>query len=514
MSPNRRIVLNVIATYGRSLYALLIGLFVVRWLLQALGKTDYGLMGVVGGLSGFVVFLNSLMATAVGRFYAVNIGRAKRTDGTKEDLIVCQYWFNTAVSIHCVLPLILIIVGYPCGIWAVEHFLVIPANRIADCVWVWRWTCLSCFIGMVNVPFQAMYTAKQEIAELTVYSFATTTLNAVFVYYMVSVQSDWLVKYVFWTCMLHIAPQIVIALRAMQKYQECRIHFRYMWDLPRIKEICKFAYARLIANLSQTLSTQAKAILVNKFMGPDYNASMTIGTSLSSHAMTLSSSLSGAMWPAIANKAGEGDANSVKDLSFVACRAGAALILVFSLPLMLEINEVLHLWLVSPPPFSAEICCAIIISTVLIKLTDGYWMAILGMGKGVVYYSHRACVAGFLLIGVSWLFFILGCGMWSVIIGISIFGGSLLLIRLYTGQKLMGFQPFYWIRSVLVPLSASAAITLAIGCLPKFFMIASFGRVILTTVLCEIIFLPTIWMFVLKESERRFLKDKLLSFLR
>ncbi len=114
MSPNRRIVLNVIATYGRSLYALLIGLFVARWVLQALGKTDYGLMGVVGGLLGFVVFLNSLMATAVGRFYAVNIGRAKRTDSTKGNLTACQCWFNTAVRIHCVLPLILILIGLGC----------------------------------------------------------------------------------------------------------------------------------------------------------------------------------------------------------------------------------------------------------------------------------------------------------------------------------------------------------------------------------------------------------------
>ena len=119
MSHNRRIILNVIATYGRSLYALLIGLFVARWVLQALGKTDYGLMGVVGGLSGFVAFLNSLMATAVGRFYAVNIGRAKRTDSTKEDLIVCQCWFNTAVSIHCVLPLVLIMVGYVANLWQI-----------------------------------------------------------------------------------------------------------------------------------------------------------------------------------------------------------------------------------------------------------------------------------------------------------------------------------------------------------------------------------------------------------
>ena len=46
MSPNRRIFLNIVATYGRSLYALVCGLFISRWVLAALGKTDFGLYGV------------------------------------------------------------------------------------------------------------------------------------------------------------------------------------------------------------------------------------------------------------------------------------------------------------------------------------------------------------------------------------------------------------------------------------------------------------------------------------
>ena len=50
MSPNRRIFLNIIATYGRSLYALVCGLYISRWVLAALGRTDFGLYGVVGGM--------------------------------------------------------------------------------------------------------------------------------------------------------------------------------------------------------------------------------------------------------------------------------------------------------------------------------------------------------------------------------------------------------------------------------------------------------------------------------
>lgn len=49
MLPNRRIFLNIIATYGRSLYALVCGVFVGRWVLAA-GKSEFGLCGVASGM--------------------------------------------------------------------------------------------------------------------------------------------------------------------------------------------------------------------------------------------------------------------------------------------------------------------------------------------------------------------------------------------------------------------------------------------------------------------------------
>lgn len=49
MTANRRIFLNIVATYGRSLYALVVGLFSSRWVLMSLGQTDFGLYGIVDG---------------------------------------------------------------------------------------------------------------------------------------------------------------------------------------------------------------------------------------------------------------------------------------------------------------------------------------------------------------------------------------------------------------------------------------------------------------------------------
>ena len=182
MTENKRIVLNVVATYGRSLYALVIGLFCGRWALMALGEVDYGLLGVVGGLTAFIAFFNGIMSGAVGRFYALSVGAARKdADGLEE----CRRWFSTAVSVHTVLPLVLMSVGYPVGVFAIEHWLTIPADRVSDCVWVFRFVCLTCLLEMSSVPFEAMYRAKQLIAELTVYSVITCTLNVVCPIYMI-----------------------------------------------------------------------------------------------------------------------------------------------------------------------------------------------------------------------------------------------------------------------------------------------------------------------------------------
>ena len=509
MTANRRIVLNIVATYGRSLYAMALGLFTARWVLMSLGKVDYGLVGLIGGLTGFVTFLNGLLASAVGRFYAYNVGAAKKSEDKAEGLEECRKWFNTALSIHSVLPVVLVAIGYPIGVWAIENFLTIPADRVHSCIWVWRFTCATCFVGMVNVPFQAMYTAKQEIAELTIYSFATTTLNACFIYYMVSHPGFWLTRYSAWMCFVGIAPALIIAFRAILKYPECRVVRAYLWSWGRIRQLAVFAFARFWSDFSSMFSGQGQSILVNKYMGPAYNAAMTVGHSVASHALTLSSAMDGAFWPAITNKTGEGDAEGVKKLCFMSMRMSTVLLLVFAIPLGLEIKEVLRLWLVNPPDFAAEISIVIMARSVLERMTAAYAAAVYGYGKHVMRYAWSVGWAGISTVFVSWLCFSLGFGMWSIVIGLSFSKMITVGFRLYFGHDLIGFSSLYWLRTVFVPLALLVGIVMAAGLLPRFFMGASFLRVVVTTACCEFVLFPLVWFAVINQHEKKYLISRI-----
>ena len=63
----------------------------------------------------FISFFNTVLAGAVSRYYAFSIGAAKG-DSSGDGIEECRKWFNTAVTIHTVLPGILILMGYPIGI--------------------------------------------------------------------------------------------------------------------------------------------------------------------------------------------------------------------------------------------------------------------------------------------------------------------------------------------------------------------------------------------------------------
>ena len=507
MTANRRIFLNIVATYGRSLFALLCGLFTARWTLQSLGEVDYGLYGVVGGLTAFIAFFNGLLATAIGRFYAVSVGQSQAEGQAAMGLENCRQWFSIAVFIHTVIPLILMLIGYPLGEWAVRNWLTIPPDRIEACVWVFRCVCLSCFIGMVNVPFTAMYTAKQYIAELTIYSFVTTALNVGFLYYMVEHPDVWLTRLAVWAMCLSVVPQLIICLRAIKIFPECRFNLSLVWSAQKFKQLLYYAGWQCFGCLGSMLRGQGLAILVNKYFGPRVNSAMAIGNSVAAQAGTLSGSLIGAFQPAIANAYGAGDMERMRALAYRACKIGTLLLFLFMIPLAVELPEVLRIWLKDPPQYTAGLCWCVLAMVVIDKTAVGHMLAVNACGKIALY---QAVLGGVLLLTLplAWLAVALGGSVYAVghamVVTIMLCAWG----RVWFARSLVGMSARYWLFRIFIPLAVVGAISGAVGLLPRLWMAASIWRIGVTGVVIEATLLPLAWCLLLDGEERYFVKTK------
>ena len=511
MSPNKRIFLNIIATYGRSLYALVCGLFISRWVLAALGKTDFGLYGLIGGLTVFIAFLNILLSTATSRFYAFVEGQAKKSEAegkADEGLEECRKWFSTALLLHTVVPVILIVIGYPLGMYAVEHWLTIPPDRLNACRWVFRFVCISCFVGMVNVPFQAMYTAKQYIAELTVYSIVATTANVFFMYFMATHPGDWLANYALWMCLVAIVPQMIICLRALKVFPECRFKFSYAWNRDRVSKLASFAFWQAFGGLGATLRSQGIQILVNKYFGPAFNASMSIANQVAAQSQTLSGAMQGAFAPAITTACGAEKYKEMRALAYRASKLGMLLGLIFVLPLALELKTVLALWLVNPPPCVAPLCMCILIMMMIDKSASGHMLAVAAKGKIAAYQTFLGgsliltLPLAWLLVAYKWGFVAIGYAM-IVTMTICAWG------RVWFARKLVGMSARYWIFHIMLPICCLALIVAVISSSTRLVLTAGVFRVCITTILCEGVLLPLAWFLLLDDAERQYVVSRL-----
>lgn len=504
MTENRRIILNVIATYGRSLYGLLCGLFSTRWILAILGDSDYGLLGVVAGLSGFVVFFNGILSISVARYFAYSVGRSKIPGQESRGISECRQWFNTAFFLHSIFAVALTLAGYPLGSWAIRHFLTVPPDRLGDCIWLFRWVCVSCFVGMLAVPFQAMYTAKQLIAELTVYSFASTTANFLFLYFALRHPGDWLVRIGAWNCLIAVVPQILIAIRAVLRFDEIRFCLKSMLSLSHMRELGSFAGWYLFGMVGNLLRYQGMSVLVNKYFGPAQNAAVTVANNIAAQSSTLSGALVGAFSPAITNACGAGNLNRMMGLVYRAEKYGTILVLIFAIPMGLEMEYLLKLWLVSPPEFSEGLAILVIVTIVLEKIAEGHWIAISANGKIA---GYQITVGSIL---VSTIFF--AWGMMAVGMNVYAMGYAMALtllmavaVRVVMFGRIFSVSPLKWIGHVLLPVCCVALFATLVGAWVQRTMEPSLLRIVCVTVGTELVLVPLAWFFIDREDRQAIL---------
>lgn len=509
MSSIKRILLNTCASYGRTLFGMFLGLFSARWVLNGLGEVDYGLFGVVGGIVVFVGLLNALLASSVARYYAFAIGESKllREDDAVDHL--CK-WFNSALLIHWILPIVLIVVGYPIGVYAIEHWLNIPDNRIVSSLWVFRMSLLLAFFNMISVPYIAMYQAKQLIAELSIWGIITTMANFFIAYYILRCPYDRFIVYSFLSV---IAPSFILCIqvyRARKHFLSCRLKVDYLFDVGRLRKIFSFAFWDFFGWLGASVRDQGGLLVTNRSFGASASAAYRVAQSVITYTTSLSGAITTSMQPAITTAVGQHNLEDARELSYKTSKFSALMILFFAIPLIVEVDFVLKLWLINPPQYAAEFCQSILVATVLLKLGWGHHIAICAMGRiaavQIILGITAACSLGILIV-LIWL------GVGAISIGYSLILTFFLMTieRILFAKKLVQMSVRYWFVKILVPIGFSSMLTLVV--IKGFSMMfsQSFLRVLGSSFLSVCVFSSLSWFVVLTSKERDFVKKNITS---
>ena len=511
LPPNKRIVLNTVATYSRSVISLAFGLFTARWVLLALGQSDFGLYGVVGALLSFLTFILSVLSASVQRFYAFAIGHGKKlshVDAVRE----LSEWFNTAWLIHISLAVLILVIGMTLGEWAVRHVLVIPPDRLSASIWVFRISVFSACISMVAVPYVSLYTAHQFIAILTIFDMIRIVGMFFGSYWLLTASGDRLILY---AILMMFFSSFVLLLQiafAYRRFAFARISCVRLFAMERIKSIGTFAACKLLGVVGWLFKQQGSAVVINLNFGPKANAAYSIATQFAAQTAAVSASLMTALTPALTTITGEGDSGRLKDYAMKACRFSGLLILLLAVPLISEIDYVLTLWLKNPPDSAGGFCIFIALCTFFDSMTTGHLVALSAHGVIGAWQTYE-CVMLALTCPVAIVCYRYGAGLLSI--GY-VFLSSVALInmgRVYFTRRLLDFSVKYWLCRVFLPMSVVLFVGMSIGKCVILWMAPSFLRLCLTCLITGTTVVVLGWVFVIEHDERIHLKRRLFHFL-
>ncbi|MCU0915844.1 MAG: hypothetical protein MUC88_14975 [Planctomycetes bacterium] len=497
MNASQRLVFNTAATYGRSVFTLVLALLSSRWVLNSLGQVDYGLFSLVGSLIVFITFLNGYMASSVSRYFAYSLGQ-----GDSQEV---RHWFNTALGLHSCLAFTLVLVGWPLGEYVIAHVFNIPPERISASLWTFRVSLVSAFVSMVSIPFVAMFTAQQRIAEMAAWGVLHSVLVLSLAYVLTRLSGDLLLFYAVGMVAIVVLIQVAMVVRALSVFPECRLGRRDWFDGPRFKEILSFAVWNLIGGTGVTFRDQGTAILLNLFFGPRMNAAFGIAKQVSVQTNQLSTAMIGAFTPEITASEGRGDRRRMLDLSHRASKFGTILVILFAVPLMAEMDYVLQLWLREPPPYTTLFCRLVLCTFLLNRLSIGYYLAVNAHGK-VAAYQATVGTSLVLTLPLAWLFLHWGGAPGSVGVAFLLTAVVCTAGRVLWLQRLFGEPIGRWLGTVVLPCLLVCATAAGAALLPRELLPMSLARLVLATSLSVAASLLATWLVACDPSERAFVR--------
>lgn len=363
---NKRIAKNTLVLYFRMLFLMAVTLYTSRVVINALGFEDYGIYTAVGGfVAMFGVISNSLTA-AISRFITYTIG-----SGNKERL---NRVFTTSLMIQGLIAGIVLLLLETGGIWFLNYHMTIPGDRLLAANFVMQFSILTFVVQLISVPYNAAIIAHEH---MSAYAFISI-LNAVgtlLVAWIVKISTsiDQLILYSLLLALVAVVIRLVYGWYCSHHFSECK--FRFTYDKPLLKEILSFAGWNFFGASSAVLRDQGINVLLNIYCGPVVNAARGIAMQVSGAVQSFSGSFTGALSPQITKNFAAGDKQYTFNLCFKGARFSFYLLLLLSLPIFVEAEQVLKIWLGKIPPHTVNFVRLIIIyamveaiSTTLITL--------------------------------------------------------------------------------------------------------------------------------------------------
>ena len=494
---NKRIAKNTLLLYFRMLFMMVVSLYTSRVILNALGVEDFGIYNVVGGVVAMFTVISGSLSAAISRFITYELGKG---DQSKLNKI-----FSASVTIQLLLSLIIVVLIESVGVWFMNAKMTIPESRMTAANWVLQFSIITFVINLISVPYNAAIIAHERMSAFAYISILEAVGKLAIAFLIMVSPIDKLIFYAILMCVVAVMIRFTYGHYCKKHFAECTYHFH--WDKDILKQMFGFAGWNFIGAASAVLRDQGGNIVINLFYGPAVNAARGIAIQVNNAVTGFVTNFMTALNPQITKSYASGDREYVMTLIYQGARLSFYMLLLLSLPILVNTHYILVIWLKLVPEHAVLFVQLILIFAMSESISNPLITAMLATGR---IRNYQIVVGGLQMMNlpISYICLRLGCMPESVLIVAIIISQCCLATRLYMLRGMIGLSSIMYMKKVYLNIIMVTIISVIIPELLAHQMSESFLSFVILSLVAIASTATTEFMIGCNKKERAFVIDK------
>lgn len=502
---NNRIAKNTIFLYVRMFFVLIVSLYTSRVVLNTLGVSDFGVYNVVGGFVSLFGFLNSTLSSSMSRFFNYEGGQ-RGEEGVRE-VYTAGFW------IHVLLAVVVLILLETFGLWYINNVMVVPDDRLHAANILFQYSIFSMTLVILEIPYTSAIMSYERMDFYALVSIIDVVIKLLIVLALPFIPYDKLISFATLTLIITIADFLLYFIYAKRKFRALKLGGKVNKKL--FKSFLSFSGWNLLGTFAFMLKGQGLNMILNVFFGTIINAARGVAYQIQGALTGFSGNIATAFRPQIVDAYSKKENERVLKMFFSESRICYCLILVLIVPVLIEIDYILHLWLGNAVPEYANIFAILVLVDMLICTLNTPVTQVTFSTGSIKTYQIVSSAINLMLLPVCWIFLKMGFEASSVFVITIVFSIINQAGCLFCMKKVFSYSMREYLSSVIIPLSLITILLPIFPFLLSKYMDTSFLRLALICVADVLLAVVLMWIVILKKEEKQivntFIRKKILK---
>ena len=477
-----------------------VSLYTSRLVLSALGVEDFGIYNVVGGVVTMFTFLYGSLVTSTQRYLNYELGR-----GDDEKL---KRIFTASNYLLGIIAIVLVIISETFGLWFFYHKMVIPEPRMTAAMWVFQLSIFTMVVQVMSAPYNSVIIAHERMNVFAIISVVEVMLKVAIVFLLLLWKGDKLIVYAVLVALVQLCIRFIYMTYCKKHFVEAKILKSF--DRSLMIEMGKFAGWNMWGGLASTAFGTMLNLLLNMFFGPVVNAARAVAVQVEHTIAHFSNNFLMAVNPQITKLYAQTNLYEMHNLIFRASKLSCYLLLILSLPLMMETDVILNLWLKTVPNYTAQFIKLLLVITIIDAMARPIMVAAMATGNVKKYQT----VVGCMLISIAPIAYVvlkLGGDPTSVYVVHLSIAIIAFVARLYIVRPLIKLSISDYCKTVIFPCFMVAIASFAVAESVKSVLPSSLPFAIIVCGVSAMAVALLAYSLGLTKGERAFINDKIVN---